>query len=101
MLSLAGIPPFMGFFGKFYLFNAAIGEGFIWLGIWAFISSVIAAYYYLRPIVVMYMKQGDSDIAKERVQIASISVAIVMAFIVTVFGLISGPIFQAIEKSLM
>ncbi len=101
MLSLAGIPPFMGFFGKFYLFNAAIGEGFIWLGIWAFISSVIAAYYYLRPVVVMYMKEGDSDIANDRVQIASISVAIVMAFVVTIFGLISGPIFQAIEKSLM
>lgn len=101
LFSLAGIPPFMGFFGKFYLFNAAIGEGFIWLAVWAFISSVVAAYYYLRPVVVMYMHKGESDIAKERGQFASILVAVIMALLVAFIGIMSGPVFQAIEKSLI
>src|SRR5207253_1985037 len=56
LLSLAGIPPTVGFFGKFYLFNAAVGEGLLWLTVWGVINSVISVYYYLRPIVVMYMK---------------------------------------------
>ncbi|MBX3041364.1 MAG: NADH-quinone oxidoreductase subunit N, partial [Bdellovibrionaceae bacterium] len=63
LLSLAGIPPTVGFFGKFYLFAAAIGEGLLWLAIWGVLNSVISVYYYLRPIVVMYMKEGDAEVA--------------------------------------
>ncbi|MFI5264067.1 MAG: NADH-quinone oxidoreductase subunit N, partial [Candidatus Kapaibacterium sp.] len=48
MLSLAGIPPFAGFFGKYYLFLAAINAGMTWLAIIGVISSIIASYFYLR-----------------------------------------------------
>jgi NADH-quinone oxidoreductase subunit N len=57
MLSLAGVPPTAGFFGKYFLFRAAIDGGFYWLTIIALINSVIGAYYYLRVLVYMYMRE--------------------------------------------
>jgi NADH-quinone oxidoreductase subunit N len=56
MLSLAGIPPTAGFMGKFYIFTSAISAGYTWLAIVGVINSVISVYYYLRVIVVIYMK---------------------------------------------
>lgn len=100
LLSLAGIPPTLGFFGKFYLFNAAIGEGLLWLAIWGMISSVIGVYYYLRPVVVMYMKEGNAEIAGHSLN-ATMVTAVVMAIAISVLGFVSGPIFTAIEKSLL
>jgi NADH-quinone oxidoreductase subunit N len=57
LLSLAGIPPTAGFFGKWFIFRAAIDGGFYWLAIIAFVNSVIASYYYLRVLVYMYMRE--------------------------------------------
>ena len=61
MLSLAGIPPFAGFFGKFYIFIAAIEAKLFYLAILGVLSSVISAFYYLRIIKVMYF--DDLEIA--------------------------------------
>ncbi|MEI8134093.1 MAG: NADH-quinone oxidoreductase subunit N [bacterium] len=61
MLSLAGIPPFAGFFGKYYLFLAAINSGMTWLAIVGVISSIIASYFYLRVIVRMYFGESKSE----------------------------------------
>ncbi len=57
VFSLAGIPPTAGFFGKYFLFRASIDAGFYWLTVIAFINSVIGAYYYLRVLVYMYMRE--------------------------------------------
>lgn len=100
LLSLAGIPPTVGFFGKLYLFNAAIGEGLLWLAIWGMVSSVIGLYYYLRPVVVMYMKEGDAEIAGHSLNATTVTV-VVSAICIIVLGMVSGPIFTAVEKSLM
>ncbi|MBO9667047.1 MAG: NADH-quinone oxidoreductase subunit N [Bdellovibrio sp.] len=100
LLSLAGIPPTLGFFGKFYLFNAAIGEGLLWLAIWGVLNSVIAVYYYLRPIVVMYMKDGEADVAEYSLNATTVTV-VVMAVAIIVLGFVSGPLFSAVEKSLL
>ena len=54
LLSLAGIPPLAGFFGKFFIFNAAINAGLSWLAVMGGIASVIAAFYYLRIVYLMY-----------------------------------------------
>ena len=54
MFSMAGIPPFIGFFGKFYVFIAALNQGLVTLSILGVVASVISAYYYLRIIKVMY-----------------------------------------------
>lgn len=100
LLSLAGVPPTLGFFGKFYLFNAAIGEGLLWLAIWGMLSSVIAVYYYLRPIVVMYMREGNAEIAGHSLNATTVT-AVVMALAITLMGFVSGPIFTAVEASLL
>lgn len=55
MLSLAGIPVTVGFVGKFYVFSAAVSEGYLTLVLIAVVNSVVGAYYYLRVIMVLYM----------------------------------------------
>jgi NADH-quinone oxidoreductase subunit N len=57
LVSLAGIPPTAGFFGKLYIFSAAIDAELYWLVVIGMINSVIAAYYYLRVMVYMYMRE--------------------------------------------
>ncbi len=57
LLSLAGIPPTAGFFGKWLVFRSAIDEGLYVLAVLAFVNSVIGAYYYLRVLVYMYMRE--------------------------------------------
>lgn len=59
MLSLTGIPPLAGFMAKYYLFATAIEKGFLWLVIIAIIGSAVSAGYYFRPIIAMYLKEGD------------------------------------------
>jgi NADH-quinone oxidoreductase subunit N len=59
LLSLVGIPPLAGFVGKFYLFGAAVQGGYVWLAVIAVLNSAIAAYYYLRVIVYMYMREPE------------------------------------------
>ena len=61
MLSMAGIPPLAGFFGKFYIFISALNAELYYLAILGVISSVIAAYYYLRIIKVMYFDGAESS----------------------------------------
>jgi len=56
MLSLIGVPLTAGFFGKFYIFQAALQSHLVWLSILGLLNSAVAAYYYLRILVVMYMK---------------------------------------------
>lgn len=57
MVSLAGIPPTAGFIGKFYVFMAAVEAGMTWLAVLALIFAAISAYYYLRLVMVMYMRE--------------------------------------------
>src|SRR6188474_3509431 len=65
MLSLIGLPPTVGLVGKFYLFRAVIAGGFTGLAIIGVLTSLISAYYYLRVVVVMYMRDGEPDIERE------------------------------------
>jgi NADH-quinone oxidoreductase subunit N len=61
MLSMAGVPPTAGFIGKYLMFSSAVQAGEIWLVILAVLCSAISAYYYLRVIVMMYMKDPIHD----------------------------------------
>jgi NADH-quinone oxidoreductase subunit N len=61
MLSLIGIPPLAGFVAKFYLFGSAVRAGYLWLTVIAVLNSAVAAYYYLRVIVYMYMREPDGE----------------------------------------
>ena len=61
LLSLIGVPLTGGFFGKFYIFKAALDANLVWLTVVGLLTSAVAAFYYLRLLVVMYMKEpGDS-----------------------------------------
>ena len=62
MLSMAGIPPFIGFFGKFYVFIAAINQGLVILSILGVLASVVSAYYYLRIIKVIYFDELNTKL---------------------------------------
>ena len=61
LLSLAGIPPTMGFVGKFYLFSAAVQGGFYGLAVVGALGGAVGVYYYLRPIVVMFMLPEEGE----------------------------------------
>ncbi len=66
LVSLTGIPVTAGFVGKFYLFNAAVASGWVALALVGVVMSVVSAYYYLRVVVAMYMRDpvGEDDWAK-------------------------------------
>src|SRR5450755_824064 len=61
LLSLLGLPVTAGFFGKFYVFKAAVNSHLIWLAVVMAINSIIGAYYYFRLIVVMYMREPSTE----------------------------------------
>ncbi len=63
LLSLLGLPVTAGFFGKFYIFKAAINSNLIWLAVLMAVNSIIGAYYYLKVIVAMYMREPAEDSA--------------------------------------
>ncbi len=56
MFSLAGIPPTVGFFGKFLVFRAAVNHGMVWLAVVGVINSLVSVFYYLRVVFYLYMK---------------------------------------------
>jgi len=64
LLSLIGVPLTGGFFGKFYIFKAALDANLIWLTVLGLLNSAVAAYYYLRILVVMYMREPGASVEK-------------------------------------
>jgi NADH-quinone oxidoreductase subunit N len=62
MFSLSGLPPTAGFMAKFYVFSAAVEQGYITLTVIGVLNSLISIYYYLRPIVLMYMEESKADV---------------------------------------
>jgi len=85
MFSLTGIPPTAGFVGKFYLFLAVINAGYAWLAIVAVIFSAISAFFYLRVIMLMYMKDPQRE-----VHLAPSATETVAAFFTTIMVLLIG-----------
>jgi len=79
LLSLLGMPITAGFFGKFYVFKAAINSKLIWLVVLMTINTAIGAYYYLRVIVVMYMREHKGDVPADAATSLSPTAAMVVA----------------------
>ena len=96
MLSLTGLPPTVGFIGKFIIFRAAIEAGQIWLALVGVITSLISAYYYLRVVVVMYMRTGEPETRSEAWLNATIGLTAAATF---VFGILPGPVLALAENS--
>jgi NADH-quinone oxidoreductase subunit N len=79
LLSLLGLPVTAGFFGKFYVFKAAVSSHLIWLAVLMAINSVIGAYYYLRLIVAMYMREPSAETAAAEPARFPLTVNVVLA----------------------
>jgi NADH-quinone oxidoreductase subunit N len=82
LLSLLGLPITAGFFGKFYIFKAAINSNLIWLAILMAINSIIGSYYYLRLIVVMYMREYKGTVPADAPGSLSVTAAMVVTIAV-------------------
>jgi len=79
MFSMAGIPPFAGFFGKFYIFMGAIQAELYWLAVLGVLSSVVAAFYYIRIVQIVYFEEAGKPLDK--------SSSPELSFVITASGL--------------
>jgi len=98
MLSFIGVPPTLGFVGKFYLFRTVLQGGFVWLAIIGVVTSLISAYYYLRVVVNMYMHEGDPDVQLDpwlRLVSAGSAIGIVLLSVLSV------PLFNWASKAVL
>jgi len=99
MLSLTGIPPTGGFFGKYYLFMAALHGDLVWLAIAGVITSVISAFFYLRVIVDMTMREPERELPG-RVYPALATTLAVTALGTLILGIWPGPWLQLAQAGL-
>ena len=103
LFSLAGVPPLLGFFGKFYVLRAAYEGGLVWLAVAGVIASVIGAFYYLRIVYYMYFgEEGDGvETGRSPVQWGFLmaSAALMLLGIINMFGVES--IAQAAAATLV
>lgn len=99
LLSLIGIPVTGGFFAKFYVFSAALKADLVGLTIIGVINSAVAAYYYLRIIVVMYMREGRQEIPATKIPLG-LGTALVVSLAATVYlGVLPGRVLDYTLRS--
>ena len=97
LFSLAGIPPFAGFFAKFFILSASINEGFYILSVIAVISSVIAAFYYLSVIKNMFFNESETELLLDNNRLSSF-IFIFSAIIITLFFFYPDPLINLVDS---
>ncbi len=98
LFSLAGIPPFVGFIGKYMVFAAAIDAGFIALAIVGVLASAASVYYYLRPMVYMYFRDAHKDVPLVQSGLLFRSTLIVLAIMTVYFGVAFGDLHNLLTS---
>ena len=99
VLSLGGIPPTAGFFGKFFLFQSAIDAGLWWLALIGILMAFVGLYYYLNIIKVMYLYRSEQDdVAIPVSRAAQVGLVIAVAFIIYL-GVQAGPAFELTREA--
>jgi NADH-quinone oxidoreductase subunit N len=88
MFSLAGVPPFLGFFGKLYVWRAALDAGLVWLVVASAVASAIGAYYYLRIVFFMYFGEDRTD-ALDRNRSTVLSGFLMASAVIMVVGIVN------------
>jgi NADH-quinone oxidoreductase subunit N len=91
MLSFIGVPPTLGFVGKFSLFSVVLEGGFPGLAIIGVLTSLVSAYYYLRVVVIMYMREGEPVVRRETLLYLT---AIVTGAAMILLGIFSAPLLN-------
>jgi NADH-quinone oxidoreductase subunit N len=96
---LIGIPMTGGFFAKFYVFSAAVKANLIWLTIIGVVNSAIGSYYYLRIIVVMYMREARKTVPVGRISFG-LGVALAVSVVATLYlGILPNRMLQYAQHS--
>jgi NADH-quinone oxidoreductase subunit N len=98
LLSLAGVPPLAGFVGKFYLFRAAVETDLTWLAVVGVLNSVVSAYFYLKVIVAIWLREPDGGELVKTCSLVSATVAVSVVGIV-VLGLMPSLMLTLAEMS--
>ncbi|HYM76009.1 MAG TPA: NADH-quinone oxidoreductase subunit N [Candidatus Dormibacteraeota bacterium] len=99
LLSLIGIPMTGGFFAKFYVFSAALRANLIWLTLIGVVNSAIGAYYYLRIIVVMYMRESRKEVPVTPIPFG-LGVALAISILATLYlGILPNRVLQVAQHS--
>ena len=99
LFSLLGLPVTAGFLGKFYVFDAALRSRLVWLAVLLAINTVIGAYYYLRVIVVMYMREPEQEWAQTPIPGAVALVLLLTAAGTLYLGLFPGAVMAFATQS--
>jgi NADH-quinone oxidoreductase subunit N len=89
MLSLAGFPPLAGFTGKFFIFSAAVETGWAWLAVIGVLNSLVSAYFYLRPIVQMYMSETATGWDGSTSLTTRVAPLVALALVIALIGVIA------------
>jgi NADH-quinone oxidoreductase subunit N len=97
LFALAGVPPFAGFFGKYYVFFAAIKAKMVWLAIIGVLASFVSAYYYLRLVVLMFFSEKHISVEVSQSRIV-LTVLVVFAFLVLLLGLFPSFILENAQR---
>jgi NADH-quinone oxidoreductase subunit N len=98
MLSFIGVPPTLGFVGKFYLFSTVIKGGYIGLALIGLLTSLVSAYYYLRVVVIMYMRTGEPRVTRERLLYY---MTVVTAAATVLLSIFSAPLFAWASQAVL
>ena len=99
LISLAGVPVSAGFVGKFYLFGAAVGAGYTLVAVVGVLMSVVSAYYYLRVVVAMYMREPARDVTWSAPSpAASLALAVSVA-VVLALGVYPAPVLELARRA--
>ena len=99
LLSLIGIPMTGGFFAKFYVFNAALRANLVWLTLIGVLNSAIGAYYYLRIIVAMYMREARKEVPVSKVSFGLGTALAISVFATIYLGVLPNRVLQIAQHS--
>jgi NADH-quinone oxidoreductase subunit N len=97
MFSLTGIPPFAGFFGKYYVFAGAVDAGLTWLAVVGVLMSVVSAYYYLRLVVLMYFREQEPAVQGSLTR-GALAALVVAAICLLGFGLYPSSVLDLTKR---
>ncbi|HEX6981201.1 MAG TPA: NADH-quinone oxidoreductase subunit N [Balneolaceae bacterium] len=98
LFSLAGIPPFVGFVGKYLVFAAAVDAGLIGLAIVGVLASAASVYYYLRPMVYMYFRKANKDVPLVQAGPLFKYTLVVLAIMTVYFGVAFGDVLDLVSS---
>jgi NADH-quinone oxidoreductase subunit N len=101
MLALTGIPPTGGFFGKIYLFAAAVESGWIWVAVVGVVTSAISLYYYMGIVVQMYLKDAQEDTPMPLAAPGLAGTIAVCAIVTVLLGLLPETLVEFAKSSLI